>query len=95
MPLVRISVPAATHAETVRGLADAVHDALVETVDVPSADRFQIITRHDVDHLIIDRTYFGVSRSAAAVIVQIAFRRGRTEVQKRVLCIAPSPTRRL
>ena len=85
MPLVRISVPASTPGDTVRGLADAVHDAMVETVDVPPTDRFQVITRHDADHLMIDRTYFGVTRSAAAVIVQIAFRRGRTDVQKRAL----------
>ena len=85
MPLVRISVPASATAETVRGLADAVHLAMVETVDVPPTDRFQIITRHETDHLIVDPTYFGVARSPAAMIVHITFRHGRSEAQKRAL----------
>jgi 4-oxalocrotonate tautomerase len=88
MPLVRISVPAAAMAGKVRALADAVHQAMVETVDVPPTDRFQIINRHDADHLLIDPSYFGVSRSADAAIVHITFRRGRTDAQKRALYAA-------
>jgi hypothetical protein len=35
MPLTRLSVPDHLNARQVRGLADAVHDALVECCDVP------------------------------------------------------------
>lgn len=85
MPLVRIDVPAALAAERVRGLADAVHEALVATAGVPEADRFHIVAHHEAGGLAIDPTYLGVERSAEAAIVTITFRRGRTDDQKRAL----------
>ncbi|TPQ50410.1 tautomerase family protein [Prosthecomicrobium hirschii] len=85
MPLVRIDVPATLAAGRVRGLADAVHQALVATAGVPAADRFHVVARHAADGLTIDPTYLGVERSAEAAIVAITFRRGRTDDQKRAL----------
>ncbi|MGL4324231.1 MAG: tautomerase family protein [Beijerinckiaceae bacterium] len=85
MPLVRISVPDMLTAAEIRGLADAVHEAMVDTVNVPANDRFQIITSHKADGLVIDPAYFGVERSPRASIVQITFRHTRTDAQKRAL----------
>ena len=85
MPLVRIDIPQNWPETRIAALADAVHDALVETVDVPATDRFQIITEHAPGRLIMDRTYFGVDRSAGALVVTITFRRGRGEEKKRAL----------
>ena len=73
MPLVRISVPASATAETVRGLADAVHLAMVETIDVPPTDRFQIITRHETDHLIVDLKRGAVPIARSALGNRISF----------------------
>lgn len=88
MPLVRIDVPAQVPAARIAALADAVHASLVETVDVPVNDRFQVITAHPVQRLILDRTYPGVDRSGAALVVQVTFRRGRSEAKKRALYAA-------
>ncbi|MEJ1160993.1 tautomerase family protein [Prosthecomicrobium sp. N25] len=85
MPLVQIDVPALLAPERVRALADAVHDALVATVGVPPADRFQVIRRHQSGDLLVDPAYLGIARGPEAVIVAIAFRRGRTDEQKRAL----------
>lgn len=85
MPLVRISVPETMPVDDIRNFADAVHAAMVATVDVPDTDRFQIITSHARDRLMIDPAYFNVERSARAAIVHITFRRGRSNAQKRAL----------
>lgn len=85
MPLVRIDVSEELPEARVAAFADAVHAALVETVDVPANDRFQVVTAHPPRRLILDRTYFGVDRSAGALVVQITFRRGRSEEKKRAL----------
>src|SRR4051812_19688614 len=85
MPLVRISLQAGKPAAYRRQVADAVHEALVETMDVPAADRFQILTEHAADMLIVDRHYLGIERSDDVVIVQIHLRRGRTVAQKQAL----------
>lgn len=85
MPLVRIDVPDSLPSERVRGLADAVHEALVATVDVPPADRFQVINRHAAADLVIDPAFLGIARGPEAVIVAITFRKGRSDDKKRSL----------
>jgi phenylpyruvate tautomerase PptA (4-oxalocrotonate tautomerase family) len=85
MPLVRISVGAGQPAERRRAIADAIHQGLIETLDVPADDRFQIVTEHAGDALIYDRHYLGIERSDDIVFVQIALRRGRSVAMKRAL----------
>jgi phenylpyruvate tautomerase PptA (4-oxalocrotonate tautomerase family) len=85
MPLVRIDVPDDLPPETVAGLADAVHAALVATAGVPPADRFQVIQRHRPADLIIDPAFLDIDRGPEAVVVSITFRRGRSDDQKRAL----------
>ncbi len=88
MPLVRIDIPQGWPEARIAAFADAVHDSLVETVDVPHNDRFQVIAEHAPRRLILDRTYFGVDRGPSASVVQVAFRRGRSEDKKRALYAA-------
>jgi 4-oxalocrotonate tautomerase len=83
MPIVRIDAPEALAANRLRGVADAVHEALAATMNVPPADRFQIISRHAPDALLIDPTYPGVARTGDAVIITVALRAGRSDEQKR------------
>jgi hypothetical protein len=85
MPLTRISVPDHLSAQQVRGLADAVHDALVKCCDVPQGDRFQLVSRFERDHLILDPTFGDVQRTADACVIEITFLSGRTDDQKRRL----------
>jgi phenylpyruvate tautomerase PptA (4-oxalocrotonate tautomerase family) len=83
MPIVRIDAPESLAANRLRGVADAVHATLVATMDVPESDRFQIISRHAPDGLLIDAVYPGVARTGDAVIIAVALRAGRTDGQKR------------
>ena len=85
MPLTRLSVPAHLDAQQVRGLADAVHEALVECCNVPQGDRFQLVSRFEPDHLILDPTFGDVQRTADACVIEILFLAGRTDTQKRQL----------
>ena len=85
MPLTRLSVPAHLNAQQVRGLADAVHEALVECCNVPQADRFQLVSRFAPEHLILDPTFGDVQRTADACVIEILFLAGRTDTQKRQL----------
>ena len=85
MPLTRISVPDHLSAQQVRGLADAVHDALVKCCDVPQGDRFQLVSHFERDHFILDPTFGDVQRTADACVIEITFLSGRTDDQKRRL----------
>jgi len=85
MPLARISLLKGKPASYRRKVGDAVHQALVETIDVPAKDRFQIITEHDPEDFVYDREYLGIARSRDLVIIQLTISAGRTLYQKRTL----------
>ena len=85
MPLVRISLVKGRTAQQRRAIGDALHEALVETIDVPAKDRFQIITEHDAADLIYDPEYLGIARGPQIVMVQVVLSSGRTLEQKRAL----------
>jgi phenylpyruvate tautomerase PptA (4-oxalocrotonate tautomerase family) len=85
MPLARISVPTHLSLKQVQVIADAVHNGLVETCNVPMDDRFQLITRFSPELMILNPTFGNVNRSSAASIVEITFLGGRTDQQKQNL----------
>jgi len=85
MPLVRISLRAGKSQAHRTAIGDAVHRAMVETINVPAQDRFQIITEHDTAGLVYDPSYLGISRTDELVVVQITLNAGRTTEMKKAL----------
>jgi phenylpyruvate tautomerase PptA (4-oxalocrotonate tautomerase family) len=85
MPLVRISLLKGKPASYRRKVGDAVHQALIEAIDVPAKDRFQLISEHDAEDFVYDREYLGIARSRDLVIVQITLSAGRSLHLKRTL----------
>jgi 4-oxalocrotonate tautomerase len=83
MPLVRIALRQGKPAEYHEKIAAGVHQAMVETMNVPAQDRFQVITEHAAEGLIYDPTYLGIKRSDDIVFIQITLNLGRTVDQKR------------
>jgi 4-oxalocrotonate tautomerase len=75
MPLVRIDLRKGKPAEYVRAVGEAVHRAMVESVDVPARDHFQVITEHDSNHLIYDANYLELRRTDDVVFVHSRSRR--------------------
>jgi 4-oxalocrotonate tautomerase len=85
MPLVRISLQQGKSEQYRKAVADGIHQALVEAIEAPAQDRFQIITEHPANALIYDPSYLGIDRSDDIVIVQITLSTGRKLAQKRKL----------
>jgi phenylpyruvate tautomerase PptA (4-oxalocrotonate tautomerase family) len=83
MPLVRIALRKGTRPEFRRAVSDSIHRAMVEAIQIPEQDRFQIVTEHDEAGLVYDPSYLGISRSDGVILVQITISAGRTlEVRK-------------
>lgn len=85
MPLVRISLLEGNSDSFLQKAGDAVHRAMVETVNVPAQDRFQIITEHAKSHFIYDPDYLGVHRGDGLIVIQITLNQGRTIEMKKAL----------
>jgi 4-oxalocrotonate tautomerase len=83
MPLVRISLLQGKTDDYKKKVGDAVHQAMVETMNVPPLDRFQIITEHANSAIIYDAQYLNISRTDDLIIVQITLNAGRsTDLKK-------------
>jgi phenylpyruvate tautomerase PptA (4-oxalocrotonate tautomerase family) len=82
MPLVRIDLIEGRTEQEIAAIGDAVQGALVETMNVPERDRFQMITEHRPGRLRYDKAYLGVQRTDGFVFVQVTLSAGRTPAQK-------------
>ena|SRR5215212_772453 len=78
MPLVNIDLLEGRPREQLSAIADAVHDAMVQELDVPERDRFQILTEHRPETLTFDRHYLDIDRSEAFVLVRVTLSAGRS-----------------
>jgi 4-oxalocrotonate tautomerase len=83
MPLQRISLVSGKDFAYRQAIADGVHRALVETLDVPADDRFQIVTEHPPGGIVCSPRYLGIDHGRAPVFVQITLNRGRTLAKKK------------
>ena len=78
MPLVRIALLRGKPAGFGRRVGEVVYRTMADTINVPAHDHFQVITEHDADGLIFDRSYLGIERSDGYILVQIILNEGRS-----------------
>jgi phenylpyruvate tautomerase PptA (4-oxalocrotonate tautomerase family) len=83
MPLARIDLIKGKPSHYRRTIGDVVYKVMVEILNAPENDRFQVINEHDADNFVYDPTFFGIERSADVVFVQLTLAEGRTLEQKR------------
>ena len=84
MPLVHIHLNRGRDAAGLRGIADAVHHAVLGAFSVPERDRYQLIHQHDADEMVVQDTGLGFERSREVVVVQVVSR-ARTRAEKQDL----------
>jgi 4-oxalocrotonate tautomerase len=82
MPLVRIDLVEGRSAPQVAAISNAIQRALVDCLDVPERDQFQVINEHSPGRLIYNSGYLGVERIEGIMIVQIFLSSGRSTAQK-------------
>lgn len=85
MPLVRVSIAEGRSPAYRSAVGEGIHRAMVETIDVPPDDRFQIFSEHPHGGLIYDAGYLGIQRGEGFLVVQITLNTGRTLEKKRAL----------
>lgn len=78
MPLVRIHLVQGKPAEFRRKLGEIIYQTMVDTINVPPKDNFQIITEHDENSLIYNSEYLNIQRTDGIVVIQITLNEGRT-----------------
>jgi phenylpyruvate tautomerase PptA (4-oxalocrotonate tautomerase family) len=83
MPIVYYDIVRGRSRDQIRALLDSAQAALVEAFKTPERDRYQIVTEHSRDEMIVQDNGLGIDRSENIVFIHMINRRGRkTQAQK-------------
>lgn len=85
MPFIRTCVHKDTPAAQRKNIVDGIHQALVDSIGMPADELFNLVTDYDAQQFFYSRTFNGVARSDAVVVIDITLRRGRSDAMKRAL----------
>ncbi len=88
MPFVRTAVPYGTEPTRKRTIVQGIHDALVEGIEMPKDELFNLVTEYRDGEFFFDRSFNGITRSGNLIVVEITMRRGRSDAMKRALYAA-------
>lgn len=83
MPLVRISLMNNRPSGLGKKIGVVVYRTMMDTINVPLHDNFQVITEHDRDNLVYDPEYLNIPRTDGVVFIQITLNEGRTLEMKK------------
>ena len=78
MPLVRISFMRGKPEGFGKKIGDVVYRTMIDTINVPAKDNFQVITEHGKNGLIYDSSYLEIQRTDGVIFIQITLNEGRT-----------------
>ena len=84
MPLVRIDLKRGKSAEYRKMLGEIVYSAMIDLINVPLNDKFQVIIEHDRGDLNYAESYLGNNYSEDIVFIQITLNAGRSVELKKI-----------
>ncbi len=90
MPLVKLNIRRGRPAELRRNILNAVQSALIETMSVPDADKFQLVNQYDEEDFVHTAAYLDMNYSLDLIIIEIIFIEGRSDEIKKSLIAAVS-----
>ena len=83
MPFVRIDLKRGKSPEYRKTLGEIVYQAMIELINVPQDDKFQVITEHDRAEMNFAESYLGNRYSDDVVFIQITLNAGRSVEMKK------------
>ena len=85
MPLVKVSLLKGRSREEKDSIASSIQAALVSTLEVPEADRYQLFNEYDAESFRHTSGYLGLTYTDHLLIIEITFLVGRDDEVKKSL----------
>ena len=82
MPFVRIDLSKQYPDGVAQQVGDIIFQAMREHINVPEDDKFQVITRHDTNELVVPKSYLGIEYSEGIIFIQVTLNEGRSTEMK-------------
>ena len=83
MPLLRFDLIEGRSESDVRKILDVTHDVLIETLQVPKRDRYQVVHEHKRSRMIVEDIGLGFVRSDHVLLLQVASRPRSREMKEK------------
>lgn len=78
MPLVQIAMRKRNKENFSQKVGEIVYQAMVDTINVPPKDNFQVIYELETKNLIYDPSYLNIPRTDDVIFIQITLNEGRS-----------------
>src|SRR6478609_8400863 len=85
MPLVKVNLLKGRSAEEKNSIGASIHTALVSTLEVPDADRYQLFNEYDGESLRHTGGYLGMTYTDQLLIIEITVSEGDDDEHKKSL----------
>ena len=85
MPIIRTSVPKNTSTETKGLIVQGIHDALVDALDMPEDELFNLVSTYSKEDFFYSRSFNGIARTDNLICIEITMRRGRSDAMKKAM----------
>lgn len=85
MPFVHTYLPQSTSTSQRDAAVQGIHRALVEGIGMPEDELFNMVHPYAPGQFAFSRSFNGMARSDAVVVVEITMRRGRSDAMKKAL----------
>ena len=85
MPLVKVNLVKGRSAEEKDAIGSSIQAALVSTLEVPEADRYQLFNEYDGESLRHTSGYLGMTYTDQLLIIEITIREGHDDDLKKLL----------
>ena len=82
MPLLRFDLVEGRSESELKKILDVTHEVLLETLQVPKHDRYQVVHEHKRSRIVIEDTGLGFARSDKIVALQITSRPREREMKR-------------
>lgn len=87
MPLINIDVVRGRSSQQLRTLLDTIHACMVEAFEVPETDRYQILTQHEPEEMVVLDTGLGIQRSRDLVVLRFTSKPRTQEAKQRLYAL--------
>ena len=82
MPLLRFDLIEGRSESEIRKILDTTHDVLIEALQVPKRDRYQVIQEHKPSRIVVEDTGLGFARSDNVLLLQVTSRPRSREMKE-------------
>lgn len=82
MPLIKFDIIEGRTEEEIKLLTDTVHNAMVESFQVPDSDRYQIVSQHKPYEMNIQDTGLGFNRTDEVVVISVTSKARSLEMKE-------------